>query len=133
MSDAQPILNIPAEYSPVALYYEGADSLEYIRRDIPAVYRRVDHALTLIVSMDDRDEVIGFQLKGFRNLYLKIPQPTQLNFLSLVGLLERAFTDAGGQIVDGFRKEAYARAQQMAVDDKVMVRDLPKAVGASCH
>ncbi|MFI4934328.1 MAG: hypothetical protein ACHP7N_06895 [Caulobacterales bacterium] len=115
-------LNLTTPYSPAAVYYPGADTLEYIRRDVPAVYRRVDATLTLIFDMDARDELIGFCLKGFRAFYLEKPHPEH-DFPSLVGLLERALTTAGDGVF-----EAYHKAKQMALDDKVVVDDLPSAV-----
>jgi len=115
---------ISTAYKAVALYYEGADSLEYIRRDAPSVYRRVDESLTLIFDMVNRDELVGFQLKGFRSLYLQEVAPLG-DFPSLVGILERLFTAVGHGVLA--RKEAYDRARKLALEDRVEVHDLPKA------
>ncbi|HEX4197588.1 MAG TPA: hypothetical protein VHZ26_09100 [Caulobacteraceae bacterium] len=118
--------NLSTPYKPTALYYESADSLEYTRQDIPAVYRRVDGILTLVFSMRDRDDLIGFQIKGFKNFYLKDREQFGGDFLSLVGVLERIFTEQGGQLVDEYRREAYDRARKIALEDSVELHDLPK-------
>ena len=115
---------ITTEYKAVAVYYEGADSLEYVRRDAPSVFRRVDEFLTLIFDMSNRDELVGFQLKGFRNFYLENVAPLG-DFPSLVGILERVFTNVGQGVLA--RKEAYDRARKLALEDRVEVHDLPKA------
>ena len=114
--------NLTTPYKSVAVYYPEADTLEYIRRDIPAVHRRIDAFLTLIVDMEKRDEPIGFCLKGFRAFYLQDPYPKD-DFPSLVGLLERALTIAGAGVFD-----AYQKAKQMALADSVVVTDLPQVV-----
>lgn len=57
------------DYKARAVYFEQADSLEYVRRDVPSVYRRVDRQLTLILDMDTRAP-LGFKLKGFRHFFL---------------------------------------------------------------
>lgn len=120
--------NLTTPYAPVALYYEGADTVEYVRRDTATVYRRVDEFLTLIVDMKNRDELVGFQLKGFKNFYLQDDVRAKLgdDFLSLVGLLERAVTRLGAGIFDDARKEAYDRARDLALEDGVKLTDLPK-------
>lgn len=126
-----PAHNLTTAYQAVALYYEGADSLEYIRADVPAIYRRVDGFLTLIFDMSQREELIGFQLKGFKNFYLQDEVRTKLgdDFLSLVGLLERAVTLAADDMFDA-RKDAYERARRLALEDKVELHDLPKVANS---
>lgn len=44
-------------------YYEEADMLEYVTRDGPHVFRRVDDRLELALDMDTR-EPVGFRLMG---------------------------------------------------------------------
>lgn len=119
--------NLTTPYSSVAVYYGDADTVEYIRRDVPAIYRRVDELLTLILDMESR-EPIGFQLKGFRNFYLNDMVRAQLgdDFLSLVGVLERAVTSLGKQVFDAQRRDAYDRAHKIALDDGVALHDLPE-------
>lgn len=120
--------NLSTAYVPVAVYYAGADTVEYVRKDAATVYRRVDEFLTLILDMYDRETLIGFQLKGFRNFYLQDGVRDRLgeDFLSLVGLLERAVTWLGGEMFDDERKDAYHRACKLALEDKVELHDLPK-------
>jgi len=119
---------ISTPYKPVALYYEGADTVEYVRKDVPAVYERVDEFLTLIFDMKAREELVGFQLKGFRNFYLQDAGRARFgeDFLSLVGLLERAVTRLGDAAFEDGRKDAYEKAARMALQDSVELHDLPK-------
>lgn len=120
--------NLTTEYTPVAIYFSGSDTVEYVRRDAPTVYRRVDGFLTLIFDMKNRDELVGFQLKGFRNFYLQDEVRAVLgeDFLTLVGLLERAMTRLGDGVFDEAEKQAYDRARRLALEDRVELRDLPK-------
>jgi hypothetical protein len=116
--------NLSTPYAPVALYYEDADTLEYVRRDTAAVYRRVDEKLTLVHDMMNRDELIGFQIKGFRHYYLNSPTASgHRDFVSLVGILEGLLTTLGDAIFD---REAYESARKMALEDRVDVRDLQR-------
>jgi hypothetical protein len=117
--------NLTTPYKSAAVYYPAADTLEYIRYDVPAVYRRVDALLTLIFDMDSRDELIGFCIKGFHAFYLQDERPKN-DFPSLVGLLERALTTAGDGVFD-----AYHKAKQMALDDRVIVADLPRSASGA--
>lgn len=121
--------NLSTPYRPAAIYYEQADSVEYVRADKPCVYRRIDGFLTLIYDMDRREELLGFRLKGFKNFYLS--HLAQMgDFVSLVGALERALTDAGNAAFEGHdRREAYYLAREIALEDKVALRDLPKRTG----
>lgn len=120
--------NLTTEYTPVAIYFAGSDTVEYVRVDAPSIYRRIDNFLTLIFDMKDRDQLIGFQLKGFRNFYLQDEVRARLgdDFLSLVGLLERAMTRLGDGVFDATEKEAYDRARRLALEDKVELHDLPR-------
>lgn len=118
--------NLSAAYRPTATYYEDADSVEYVRCDVPSVYRRVDEFLTLIYDMDRREDLIGFRLKGFKNFYLKHLAP-MTDFVSLVGALEQALTVAANGAFDAReRQAAYASAREIALEDKVALRDLPQ-------
>jgi hypothetical protein len=55
-----PIPDLLTEYVPAAVYLDEADSVEYVRRDVACVYRRVDGILTLVLDMKTR------KLNGFR-------------------------------------------------------------------
>lgn len=86
-------MDLSTPYKLSAIYYEDADCVEYIRRDVPCIHRRIDGFLTLSYDMFDRSEVIGFRLKGFKNFYLRTIKPGRgLNhdFLSLAVALEKA-------------------------------------------
>ena len=117
--------NLSASYRPAAIYYEEADSVEYVRADRPAVYRRIDGYLTLIFDMSDRSKLLGFRLKGFKNFYLS-HLASMRDFVTLVGALERAVTEAGNYAFDADeRRNAYNLAREIALEDKVALRDLP--------
>lgn len=121
------VQNLTTPYTPVAAYYSDADSVEYIRKDVPAVYRRVDEVLTLILDINNREELIGFRLKGFNSFYRQEMRDLG-DFVSLVGALERALSTAGDKVfAERDRQEAYARARRIALDDKVELTDLPKS------
>jgi hypothetical protein len=119
--------NLSTPYRPVALYYEESDSLEYVRRDVPCVYRRVDELLTTVLEMRSR-ETIGFRLKGFRHFYLQELKPLHSmldgDFLAAVSVLERAMSVVGNNLF-GEQKAAYKKAREIAREDGVVLRDLP--------
>jgi hypothetical protein len=122
MRDAKP-LSTEHAYIPVAVYYEDADNLEYVRRDVPSVYRRIDDLLTLILSMDNR-EPVGFQLKGFKHFYLRYIKDKfnedSYDFMELVVVLEQAVRMLGNEVFsEQERLSAYAKAQDMAKEDEV--------------
>lgn len=117
-------------YTPTAIYYHEADSLEYVRHDVPCIYRRVDEILTLIVSIETR-EPLGFQFKGFRSFYVNHITPKYSfehdNFIQAVNLIEEALTIAGDSIFSHKdRSSAYQAAIQIAAEDHVKVTDFPK-------
>src|SRR4029077_2594532 len=76
MDGATSNIELHARYTPVGVYYEDADMVEYIRKDVPCVNRRIDDLLTLALDMESR-EPIGFKLKGFKNFYLHYFKPAQ--------------------------------------------------------
>jgi hypothetical protein len=86
--------------------------------------------LTLIYSLDNREELVGFQVKGFKSFCLQDDVSAKLgqDFLSLVGLLERLMTIAAGAVFDARRKDAYGRARQIALEDRVELHDFPRIV-----
>jgi hypothetical protein len=121
-------------YQPRAIYYEQADSLEYVRRDGPAVYRRVDKQLTLILDMDSRYPV-GFKLKGFKHFFISSLKPRfELNdgdFLPIVEALQSAMTAGGDELFDvAERQSAYRQALEIASEDNVQLDDFPRSAGA---
>jgi hypothetical protein len=113
--------NLTTPYTPVAVFYEEADLVEYVSADIPAVAKRVDALLTLLVNMRDRNEVIGFRLKGFKNYYLRNLVGLD-DFVTLVTILEQEMTKIGDEAFD--RREAYKKAR--AVAGNVVLKDLPQ-------
>jgi hypothetical protein len=119
-------IDLRQEYKPVALYLEDADTVEYVRADVPCVYRRIDGILTLALDMKNR-ELIGFRLKGFKNFYIRHLQPTykllDSDFIPLVSVIERAVAIIGDEITtDDKRVTAYRQAREIAREDKVEVQ-----------
>lgn len=115
--------SLDANYVPKALYYENADSLEYIRRDSPSVYRRIDQHLTLILDLQSR-EPLGFSLKGFKHLYLTkiLPKYTgqPVSFFKLINILEDAMSvHANALFEQEERRKAYSDALEIAAEDDV--------------
>src|SRR5215510_8087817 len=92
MDDAATKPDLHARYVPVAVYYEDADTVEYIRDDVPSVNRRIDGFLTLTLDMISR-KPIGFRLKGFKNFYLRHIKGQEAEdrekFLRLVAVIEK--------------------------------------------
>jgi hypothetical protein len=116
-------------YIPTAVYYEAADSVEYVRRDEPCVYRRVDELLTLVLSMRTR-KPLGFRLKGFRHFYLEFvkgrPIDAKGEFPMLMPILEEATKALGNQILEQHeRRIAYLQARDIAGQDQVRLSELP--------
>ncbi len=125
------IPDLSAEYVPAAVYLDDADSVEYVRRDVACVYRRVDGILTLVLDMKTR-QLNGFRLKGFKNLFLKHLQPKYKflddDFLSLVSVIEAAMQIIGDQLTDNpSRKAAYREARRMAHEERVSIDHQPIA------
>ena len=121
--------NMTTPYTPTAIYYDDADTVEYVRRDAPCVHRRVDGFLTLTFDMFNRDQLIGFRLKGFKNFYLKELKPTQkldLEFVSLALAIEKAVSIIGDGLFDETTKSAYRSAVTMAIEDGATLRELPR-------
>jgi hypothetical protein len=113
-------------YAPVAIYYEDADTVEYIRRDVACVDRRIDGFLTLTLDMDTR-KAIGFRLKGFKSFYLEqIKQEDRAHFLELVKVLENVTRSMGKDVFEGERRAAYEEARKIAEEDNAVLK-LPEA------
>lgn len=116
-------------YEPMAVYYEDADSLEYIVKDVPSVHRRVDELLTLILAMNGR-EPIGFRIKGFRNFYLRHLRSkydfSEGDFLALIDVVREAVQYIGDGLFEKERKDAYQKAMHLAQEDHRGLRDFPK-------
>lgn len=122
---------LPPKYTPTALYYEDADTVEYVVADTPCVYRRVDGILTLALDMDSR-ETIGFQLKGFKNLFLNHIKPTHdlldSDFIVMVSVIENVVSMQARELFPAELK-AYQEARTLAWQNQVAMRrsELPQA------
>lgn len=118
--------NLSTPYSPVAIYYEDADYVEYVRSDTLAVSERVDQFLTLIYTMSDR-KLVGFRLNGFKSAFLRGDLKSQLgaDFLTAVQIIERVLTTLANETFDKQRRQAYNSAVRIAVEDRVQLNDIP--------
>ncbi|MBB1247487.1 hypothetical protein [Rhizobium sp. G21] len=116
-------------YRPTAVYYEDADFVEYVRRDVAALHRRIDGRLTLVIDMYSR-EPIGFSLKGFKHFCNNFGSSNiekQKIFLDMVVILEKLVSELGDKVFnEDSRRVAYRQAIEIAKDDQVELRDLPK-------
>ena len=120
--------DLHSAYQPLALYLDDADSVEYVRRDVSCVYRRVDGFLTLILDLKTR-ELVGFRLKGFRNFFLNHLKPRYRlldhDFISLVSVIEEAVQVLGDKLVsDPERTDAYRQARKMAFEGKAKIEPI---------
>jgi len=134
MDDRTPTgIDLHARYNPVAVYYQDADTVEYIRQDVASVNRHIDDFLTLVLDMNGR-QPIGFRLKGFKNFYVHHFKSAKGNddrdqFLALVGLIEVAAKLTGNQPIKDARRTGYDQACQIANEDNAQLRELPDVVG----
>jgi hypothetical protein len=115
-------------YRPVALYLDDADSVEYVRRDIACVYKRIDGFLTLALDLRTR-ELTGFRLKGFKNFFLKHLQPKYKllddDFMPMVSVIEEAVKVMGDELVNHpERKAAYREVKRMAHEERVSMEPI---------
>jgi len=120
-------LELRSEYIPRALYLEDADTVEYVKRDVACIYRRIDGILTLALDMKTR-EVIGFRVKGFKNFFITHLKPKYRlldgDFIALVSVIEQAFQVVGDVAwPDQERIEAYRSARKMAHEDRVCIEE----------
>ena len=120
-------LELRSEYLPTALYYADADTVEYVRHDVPCIHRRIDGILTLAFDLRTR-ELVGFRVKGFRNFFLNHLKPKYKlfdgDFIALVSVIEEAFELVGNTICPSEDSiEAYRKARKMAHDDRVALEE----------
>jgi hypothetical protein len=122
------IPDLNAQYVPAAIYLDDADSVEYVRRDVACVYRRVDGFLTLVLDLETR-KLNGFRLKGFKNFFLKHLQPKHKllddDFMPIVSVIEEAVKLMGDELVSHpERKAAYREVKRMAHDERVSIEPI---------
>lgn len=121
-------INLSTPYEPMALYYGESDAVEYVREDVPSISDRVDGFLTLVRDMYQREKVIGFRLKGFRNYCINSPELSQLEFVSLVSIIEHGLTEIGNHMFDQdkvqARRSAYNAARDIALQDRVQIEPM---------
>lgn len=109
-------------YEPAAIYYYDSDCVEYVKEDSLCLYERVDERLTLIKDATGH-RLVGFKLKGFRNVFEKLKSSLELSdrhFVSIVSAIEFVYGALGEAVFnDGKRAAAYKAAYQLAVNDNV--------------
>ena len=119
---------LSSECAPVAVYFDDADCVEYVREDTTCVYKRVGSFLTLVY--DETDMIpVGFKLKGFRNVFTRMKARGELKgveFVDVIVVLEEICSEIGEEIfADQSRSQAYEAAKKLAKDAKLY--DLPLA------
>jgi len=58
------------EFKPIVWYNETGDTLEIKWDGVAPVAQWINHKLTLLRSPEDREEIIGVQITGFRQYFL---------------------------------------------------------------
>jgi hypothetical protein len=123
-------MDLHTPYQPTAIYYEDADTVEYVRVDAPCYYHRVDGFLTLAFDLFDRKKLVGFRLKGFKNFYLRKLKSARdaldTDFLPLVLAIEKAVSEVGNEAFDEAVRRGYKSAAEMAGKDGVNLYDFPE-------
>lgn len=124
---AMPGVELRAGYLPSAIYYADADTVEYVREDVPCIHRRIDGILTLTFHLQTR-ELVGFRIKGFRNFFINHLKPKYKlldgDFIPLVSVLERALEVVGNSVCPTAASlEAYRKARRMAHEDRVALEE----------
>ena len=124
-SDAADLLS--GRHEPAAVYFLDSDCVEYAKEDAFCIYDRVDSFLTLVFDSAG-ERLIGFKLKGFKNLFEKYIRPRlqrDIQFVELVSAIETVFTQAGDQLFSERSErveQAYKAAMELAANDNVRLR-----------
>ena len=124
-SDAADLLS--GRHEPAAVYFLDSDCVEYAKEDVFCIYDRVDSFLTLVFDSAG-ERLIGFKLKGFKNLFEKYIRPRlqrDIQFVELVSAIETVFTQAGDQLFSERSErveQAYKAAMELAANDNVRLR-----------
>jgi hypothetical protein len=121
---------LTSRYLPRAVYFVESDCVEYVKVDSFCVYDRVDGFLTLIFDKTSVN-MIGFKLKGFKNIFDKHLRPLyklhDMQFVDLVSAIEHVFTKVGDKAFadnDARRIDAYKAAWTLATTDKVQLEGI---------
>jgi len=118
---------LSGRHEPAAVYFLDSDCVEYAKEDAFCVYDRVDSFLTLVFDSAG-ERLIGFKLKGFKNLFEKYIRPRlqrDIQFVELVSAIETVFTQAGDQLFSERSErveQAYKAAMELAANDNVRLR-----------
>lgn len=114
-----------AQYTACATYFHDSDCVEYVQQDTFSIYDRVDEFLTLVYDKTGK-KLIGFKLKGFKNLFTQQLKPyfemNDQQFLRVVSAIEAICVILGNKLVaDDEIKRSYQAAAAMAANDNVML------------
>jgi regulatory protein YycI of two-component signal transduction system YycFG len=108
-------------YERAAIYHGDSDCVEYVQYDGFVMYERVDGFLTLV--KDATDNLVGFKLKGFRNMVERLKPSLELSdkqFLSLISAIEVLYSHVGDALIkDEKRAAGYRAAYLLAANDNV--------------
>lgn len=116
-------LNVAERYTPCATYFHDSDCVEYVKLDGFCVYDRVDEFLTLVLDRTTKN-LVGFKLKGFKNIFTKQLKPVfeldDRQFLRLVPVIEAVCKVIGEQLTDDYdRRQSYQAVRNMAANDDI--------------
>jgi len=124
-SDHEAAALLEGQYKPTAVYFMDSDCVEYVKEDAFCIYDRVDSFLTLVFD-DTGINLIGFKLKGFKNVFEKYLKPLfelhDMQFVDLVFAIESVFSKVGDRVIekhDERRRLAYKAALKLAANDNV--------------
>ena len=107
-----------------AVYFESMDYIDYVRCDGITVSERVDEFLTIIWDKN-RENIVGFRLKGIKNFFLVKLKPALSLFDSDFIHVRDLFVGLALVLGDEFfsrdesRRKSYKAASEIAERDNV--------------
>ncbi|EAQ24332.1 hypothetical protein [Roseovarius sp. 217] len=119
-TDFQPVEG--KEFSKVAVYFPSMDYIDYVQRDTLTISDRIDQFLT--ITYDEDGEMVGFRLKGLKNVFLKKIKPTlQLtdsDFVHVRDIFIALVSQFGDALIsDNAKRSAYKKAYKLSESDNV--------------
>ena len=115
---------LTGESTPAAVYLPDSDCVEYVAEDTVCIHRRIDEMLSLVFD-ETGFQLVGFKLKGFRNLFERAKAELCLDerhFVALCRVLEKVCMEMGErEIGDERRRNAYRAAEKLAARDGVLL------------
>jgi len=116
-------LNAGAKFVKSAAYFETMDCIEYVKYDAVLVSDRIDKFLTVI--RDEREQIVGFKIKGIRNYFLRELKPalslSDDDFFYVKDLFVALVSKLGDDLFANSpsKKAAYQDAARIAANDNV--------------